>query len=188
MEGRAMNTHQRSYRGEQDWQAIASLIQADTHFYHPIDFSWRLCSTSLEDGRNAAVWEDEHSAMQVFAALQFPWLTVDYAVHPGVRTRELETAVLAWADARLGEIAAETGDHFPFNVSAYAHEHERIAFLEGLGYSRWEHSLIVQSRPLTDLTCPPLRWLMALPFARLTANARLRRMWRYSGRPSSPRR
>lgn len=151
-----MTLRQRPYRGEQDWQAVASLIQADTHFYHQIDFPWRLCSTSLEDGRNAAVWEDEHGAVRVFAALQFPWLTLDYAVHPSVRTRELETSILAWADARLGQIAAETNDNFPFNVCAYAHDDERIAFLEGLGYTRWENSLIVQSRPLTDLPSPTL--------------------------------
>lgn len=63
-----MNLHQRPYCGEQDGQAVASLIQADTLFYHQIDFPWRLCSASLGDRRNAAVWEDDHGAIQVFAA------------------------------------------------------------------------------------------------------------------------
>lgn len=151
-----MTLHQRPYQGQQDWAAIATLIQADTTFYHPIDFPWRLCSTSLEDSRNAAIWADEGGVIRVFAALQFAWLTLDYAIHPADRTPELERAVMRWADTRLHQVAAETGDHFPFNVSAYAHEHERITFLEGLGYTRWEHSLIVQSRPLIDLPSPPL--------------------------------
>lgn len=151
-----MTLHQRVYQGEQDWQAIADLIQTDTYFYHQIDFPWRLCSTSLEDDRNAAVWEDEKGVMRMFAALQFPWLTLDYAIHPNVRTSALEAEILDWAEARLHQVAVETNDEFPFNVNVYATEHERIAFLEARGYTRWDHCLIVQSRPLDDLPSPAL--------------------------------
>ena len=45
-----MTLHQRAYQGQKDWQAVAALIQSDDHFYHRVDFPWRLCSTSLEDG------------------------------------------------------------------------------------------------------------------------------------------
>lgn len=179
-----MTLHQRAYKGEADWQAIAGLIQADTYFYHQIDFPWRLCSTSLEDYRNAAVWEDEHGVMQVFAALQFPWLTLDYAVHPSVRTWDLEAQILDWGERRLHHIATESNDHFPFNVSAYTTEHERIRYLEARGYIRWEHSLIVQSRPLINLPSP--NWLTASSSARLTVSVKSRRMLRCSGWRSSP--
>jgi ribosomal protein S18 acetylase RimI-like enzyme len=151
-----MVLHQRAYRGKSDWQAIAELIQSDEHFYNRVDFPWRLCSTSLEDTRNAAVWENEYGEMQVFAALQFPWLTVDYAIRPALRTWDLEQEIIHWAEARLRAIAQETNSHFPFNISAYVQEQERIGFLEAQGYLRWEHSLVAQKRTLVDIPDPKI--------------------------------
>lgn len=149
-----MSLKQRPYQGQSDWQAVAELIQADGHFYNRVDFPWRLCTTSLEDHQNAAVWEDEQGQMQMFAALQFPWLTVDYAIRPAIRTWDLETQIFNWADARLHQMAAETNDHFPFNVSALAEEQERIRFLEKQGYTRWEHHLVRFKRLLDALPQP----------------------------------
>ena len=151
-----MPVHQRAYAGQSDWQAVAELIQSDDLFYNRIDFPWRLCSTSLEDVRNAAVWEDEHGQMQVFAGLQFPWLTVDYAIRPVIRSWELEKQIIHWAETRLHQIAHETNTHFPFNISALAEEHERINFLEGLGYALWEHTLVKMKRSLDDTPAPNL--------------------------------
>ena len=149
-----MTLIQRAYRGQSDWQTIAELIQSDDHFYNRVDFPWRLCSTSLEDWCNAVVWEDEHKQMQMFAALQFPWLTVDYAIRPAVRNLDVEQMVINWAETRLWQIAQETDSHFPFNVRALSDEHERISFLEALGYTRWEHSLVKMKRFLTELPTP----------------------------------
>ena len=146
-----MTLHQRAYQGQRDWQSIAELVQSDDHFYNRVDFPWRLCSTTLEDMRNAVIWEYEHGQMQVFAALQFPWLTVDYAIRPAIRSWELERQIINWSEARLHQIAQETDSHFPFNVSAYAEEQERILFLEAQGYTRWEHALVVQKRSLVEI-------------------------------------
>ena len=151
-----MTLKERAYRSQSDWQAIAELIQSDDHFYHRVDFPWRLCSTSLEDSRNAMVWEDEHGQMEVFAALQFPWLTVDYAIRPALRSWDLERQIINWAETRLHQIAQETSSHFPFNVSAYAEEKERIHFLEALGYVQWEHMMVVLGRLLNTLPTPNL--------------------------------
>src|SRR5436190_22241489 len=95
--GILMTLHQRDYQGPNDWQAIAELIQSEDHFYNRVDFPWRLCSTSLEEHRNTAVWEDEHGQMRVFGALQFPWFTLDYAIRPSLRTWQLETQIIMWA-------------------------------------------------------------------------------------------
>ena len=151
-----MALHQRAYQGQSDWQAISKLIQADKYFYHAVDFPWRLCSTSLEDLRNASVWEDEHGVMQIFAALQFPWLTFDYAIRPAVRSLDVEKMLLNWADTRLSQIAEADNSEFPFNVSALEDEHERIAFLEAQGYQRWEHHLVRFQRSLEDVPQPVL--------------------------------
>jgi len=147
---------QRAYQGQSDWQAIAALIQSDDQFYHRVDYSWRLCSTSLEDPRNAAIWEDEQGKMQVFAALQFPWLTLDYVIRSTIRTWELEKQIINWAETRLHQIAAETNDDFPFNVSALADEQERISLLEALGYASWEHTLVKMKRSLDDSLAPKI--------------------------------
>lgn len=152
----SMILKQRIYTGESGWQAISDLIQSDPHFYNPIDFPWRLCSTSLEDHRNGAVWENENGQLQVFAALQFPWLTFEYAIRPEFRTQEIEIQVITWGENRLRQIAQETKDDFPFNISVYAHETERIAFLEAQGYIRWDNHMVVLQRPLTDLSIPSI--------------------------------
>src|SRR5579862_911635 len=151
-----MPLQSRAYRGQQDWQEIAALIEADPKFHHPIDFPWRLCSTSLETPQNAAIWVDENGQMRVLAALQFPWLTLDYAIHPEIRTWEIESQILDWGEKRLNQIAAESNRHFPFNVSAFGHELERIAFLEARGYSRWENYLAVLNRPLSSIPEPKI--------------------------------
>lgn len=146
-----MSLQQRDYRGVQDWNAIANLVQADDQFNHRVDFPWRLCSTSLEDYRNAAVWENEQGQMQVFAALQFPWLSFDYAIHPTVRDQALELAVIQWGETRLRQIAEETNSEFPFNISALASDQARITFLETQGYVRWDHWMVQFRRSLSDL-------------------------------------
>jgi len=146
-----MRLHQRTFRGQSDWQAIAQLIEADSHFYNPVDFPWRLCSTSLEDHRNGMVWEDENGVVQAFAGLQFPWLTVDYAIHPAVRSQELELEVIGWSEKRLHEIATETKDEFPFNINALSVETERIELLKALGYTCWDSHLVVFNRSLSEL-------------------------------------
>lgn len=151
-----MAIKQRLYAGENDWQAIADLISSDPLFPHRVDFSWRLCSTSLENLQNAAIWEDEKGQMQIFAALQFPWLTLDYAIHPQIRSWDVEAQVIAWGEGRLRQIAEESNEHFPFNIGVLAHEQERILFLEAQGYARWEHWLVVMNRSLTSLAEPIL--------------------------------
>ena len=151
-----MSLERRSYHGESDWPMIAGLISDDPAFHQRYDFPWRLCSTSLENHKNAAIWEDENKQPRIFASLQFPWLTLDYAIHPGIRTWEAEAIVIEWGESRLHQIAEETNSHFPFNISAYAHEVDRITFLEGLGYTRWENHLVLLSRSLVALTEPHL--------------------------------
>lgn len=146
----------RNYMGEADWTPIATLIASDPYFHHPIDFPWRLTSSSVEDHRNAAIWVDEDGQMRAFGALQFAWLTLDYAMDPAVRIRELEAEILDWGEQRLRQIATDTIDHFPFNVSAYPDEHERVAFLEQRGYTRWENYLIVFNRSLHSIPKPQL--------------------------------
>jgi len=150
------NLRQRPYQGESDWPAITELIESDPGFYHPVDFPWRLCSTSMESPRNVAMWEDAEGRLQIFAALQFPWLTLDYAIRPEIRTWDIEVHVLDWADSRLAQVAAETNDEFPFNVSALDNEDERIALLERRGYTRWENDMVMFNRPLDSLPVPQI--------------------------------
>ncbi len=151
-----MTLKQRMYAGERDWEAVANVIQSDPQCYHPIDFPWQLCSTSLEDDRNAAVWEDDTGRMQAFAALQFPWLTFDYAIRPEIRTLAIELEIIHWGENRLRQIAQETNDEFPFNISAFEDETERITFLESLGYVCWDSHMVHMQRPLNDLSVPSI--------------------------------
>lgn len=150
-----MTLYQRLYQGEADWDAAASLIHADPQFYHPIDYPWRLCSTTLENHQNAAVWLDQHGQVVAFAALQFAWLTLDYALLPTARSPEIEAQVIHWAETRLRQIAAETRDSFPFNVSAYRDQPERIRWLEAQGYQQWEHHMVVMRRSLAHIPHSP---------------------------------
>ena len=61
------------------------------------DAPYRLSSWSLDYPENVALWEDETGRLIVYAAIQEPFLTLDYAIHADARHLNLESQIVGWA-------------------------------------------------------------------------------------------
>jgi ribosomal protein S18 acetylase RimI-like enzyme len=95
-----------------------------------------------------------------WAVLQFPaWHCLDYVVRPDARSAALESAVLAWACARLEAEAADRGGCLPFYVSAREGDAARVAAIERAGFARqtWGYVHLVRDlgEPIPETALPP---------------------------------
>lgn len=68
----------RPFRGEADVPRILDLIQSmPLSCRHVIDLPWRLSAPAINEGRDAAFWEDSHGQVAGFAAWQQYWAVLD---------------------------------------------------------------------------------------------------------------
>jgi ribosomal protein S18 acetylase RimI-like enzyme len=126
---------------------------------HVADLPWRMTSPSAQVPDRTRLWEDADGELVAWAVLQFPaWHCLDYVIRPDARTTELESAVLAWACARLEAEAVNRNGFLPFFVSARAHDHTRIAAIERAGFVRenWGYVHLVRDldQPIPEPILP----------------------------------
>ena len=146
--------------GNRDLNRMYDLaLAARDEALHVADLPWRLTSLSGQAPARTCLWEDTDGELVAWAALQRPWLCVDYVVHPDARTPEFESAILTWAVARLEVEAVQRDGRLPFSVSARAHDTQRIAAIETFGFKRetwcYLHMVHDLSEPIPDPEPPP---------------------------------
>jgi mycothiol synthase len=126
---------------------------------HVADLPWRLSSPSARVPDRTRLWEAPGGELIAWAVLQFPWHCLDYQAHPDARSPELESAVLAWACARLEAEAAGRDGRLPFYVSAREHDLARIAAIEQAGFARadWGYVHLIRDldQPIPESAPPP---------------------------------
>lgn len=115
---------------------------------HVADLPWRLTSPSAQMPNRTRLWEDADGALVAWAVLQFPWLCLDYVIHPDAQMSDLESALFAWAGDRLEIEAAGRDEPLRFFANARAHDADRIAAIERAGFSREPWSYVHLSREL----------------------------------------
>ena len=111
-----MTITRHAFRGEADVPRMFDLIRGmPLSCRHVIDLPWRLSSPAINEGRDAAFWEDEDTEGQVvgFAAWQVYWATLDFFIMPGPETQAVEMDLFAWADGRFRERDEERGRPLP---------------------------------------------------------------------------
>lgn len=144
-----MDVTRHAFRGEADVRRILPLIDAmpDT-CRHVVDFPWRLSAPVINEGRDAAYWEDSEGRVVGFAAWQYYWAALDVFLADGPERETVEEEMFAWAEGRFRERDAERGYPLPYAVE-YRDDDEarrRLAETHGFtlddeGYVRLEHSL-----------------------------------------------
>lgn len=151
-----MTIHQRVYRDSLDLQRMADLVYAyPDQFLHVIDLPYRLSSWSLDDSVNGRLWENEHLELMAWAVVQFPWLELDYMVHPAAQ--ELESEVFAWAVIRAQEIANQQGEPFTLYVSFRKDRALEPGLQESKGFVAADNARMVYlSRPLDQPPVPAI--------------------------------
>ncbi|HLZ57179.1 MAG TPA: hypothetical protein VKR06_09555, partial [Ktedonosporobacter sp.] len=92
------------FRGEIDMPRILDLIRSmPLSCRHVIDLPWRLASPVINEGRDAALWEDSDGRVVGFAAWQYYWAALDFFIPPGPTMQAVEADLFVWADERFRE-------------------------------------------------------------------------------------
>ncbi len=133
--GILVTVNRRPFRGETDVPPILDLIASmPLSCRHVIDLPWRLSSPAINEGRDAAFWEDS-SGRVGFAAWQYYWAVLDFFILPGPQAQAAEDDLFAWADARFRERDAERGRPLPYGVDYRDDDSERLRIVERYGYT-----------------------------------------------------
>src|SRR6185312_3886491 len=155
-----MTITQHAYRGEVDLPRLLDLIRSMSLMCrHVIDLPWRLSSPAIQEGRDAAFWEDGSGQVVGFAAWQQYWAALDFFIAPGPEQQAVESALFAWAEGRFRERDAERGRPLPYAVEYREDDLARLRLVETYGfrlddeqrYVAFEHALA----PLPPTPEPP---------------------------------
>jgi len=136
---------------------LAAAARADA--LHVADLPWRLSSPSARVPERTQLWEDASGKLVAWAVLQFPWLCLDFEVHPDSRSADLESTIFAWACARLQAEATGREKSLPFYVSAREGDIARISAIERAGFARdgWSYLHLIRDLdvPIPEPESPP---------------------------------
>lgn len=144
------------FRGEADMSRILDLVRSmPSSCRHVIDLPWRLSSPAINEGRDAAFWEDTEGQVVGLGAWQYYWAALDFFILPGPEMQAVTAELFAWADARFQEYDEERGRPLPYWVEFRDDDQERRQLAEAHGFLLDEHdSYVFLQHTLVDL--PPV--------------------------------
>jgi len=146
----------RSYRGEQDRQAMVELVCAfPEHTIHVIDLPYRLYSRALEDVGNVGLWEDDEGRLQAFVVRQPAFLVLDTAYTSAAKEDGIETLVLEWAIQHFSQLARERGHSFYDYIEVRENQVDKIAFLRQHGFMLASWHVVHMQRSLAGAIPEP---------------------------------
>ncbi len=130
-----VKTYRRDFQGEADQEAMLELAcQYPENCLHVVDLPYRLSSWALEDAGNGSLWYDEQGKLFAWAAMNSPFWTIDYVLHPGTEERLLPE-VLDWAIMRVKELAGTLYERPSWYAMVFADQNVRICHLENAGFA-----------------------------------------------------
>jgi hypothetical protein len=141
-----------AFRGEADMPRILDLVRSMPFACrHVIDLPWRLSSPTINEGRDAAFWENADGQVVGFAAWQYYWAALDLFILPGPEMQAVETDLFAWADERFRERDEERGQPLPYWMEFRNDDQERQQLAEAHGFLLDEDDrYIILHHPLVD--------------------------------------
>jgi len=129
-----MPINERNFSGKNDLDAMAKLVyQFPAGNLHVVDLPYRLSSWAFDFPDNIRLWHDEQNHLIAWAALQVPFWTFDYAIHPEFQ-QELHPQILKWADAQAQKIINTASGHPAWFVAVRDDQIDRIHDLEQAGF------------------------------------------------------
>ncbi|HEY4385036.1 MAG TPA: GNAT family N-acetyltransferase [Ktedonobacteraceae bacterium] len=143
------------FRGEVDTPRILDIIRhMPFSCRHVIDYPWRLSTPAINEGCDAAFWEDSDGQAIGFAAWQYYWAALDFFILPGPEMQYVEKDLFAWADERFRELDEERGYPLPYWVEFRDDDRERQRLAEAHGFLLHEERYVLFQHSLADL--PPV--------------------------------
>ena len=137
----------RPYAGESDLGEIVELINTcdevdRTDSATSIAQLRRNLETPGRDNtRDIALWHNRENQLIGYGNLWIPQSgeeiagSLEFCVRPGDRNGSIESEIIAWAQARLQEVARERGIQVKLHSGCRDTQTERRAFLEGCGFT-----------------------------------------------------
>lgn len=138
------------FRGEADAFRIMDLVRAQPlKSRHVLDLPWRISAPIINEGRDGSFWLDDAGQAVGFAAWQYYWAALDLFILPGPTAQEVEAAMFAWADERMGERDVERGYPLSYAVEYRDDDDERVQLVrahgfvleDDYGYALFQHKL-----------------------------------------------
>ena len=130
-----MKTTHRSYQDESDkvlMIAIARQYPAD--HLRVFDLPYRLSSWALNDPENVHLWFEPGGSLLGWAALQFPFWTIDITCRPDA-VPVLYSEMLTWADKRVCQIAGTTWERPSWYVNVFSDQTDHLRELKIAGFA-----------------------------------------------------
>jgi mycothiol synthase len=119
---------------------------------HVIDLPWRLSSPAINEGRDAAFWEDSDGQVAGLVAWQYYWAVLDFFILPGPEAPVVEADLFTWADERFRERDEERGRPLPYGVEFRDDDPERRSIAEAHGFTLDDDGgYVVLQHALVDL-------------------------------------
>jgi mycothiol synthase len=135
-----MTITRHAFRGEIDIPRVFDLIRSmPLSCRHIVDFTWRLSSPTINEGRDAAFWEDENGKVVGLAAWQYYWAALDFYILPGPERQSVETDLFTWADECFRELDEERGKPLSYWAEFRDDDQERRQLIETHGFLSHEH-------------------------------------------------
>ncbi|MEO9085548.1 MAG: GNAT family N-acetyltransferase [Ktedonobacteraceae bacterium] len=145
------------FRGEADMPRILDLVDSmPLTCPHVIDLPWRLSSPAINEGRDAAFWQDSGGRVVGFAAWQYDWAALDFFILPGPQQSAIEVDLFAWVDERFRERDEERGQPLPYWVEFQDDDQARRQLVEERGFLHDEGDRrVLLQHALADLAPVP---------------------------------
>lgn len=145
------------FRGEADMPCILDLVDSmPLTCPHVIDLPWRLSSPAINEGRDAAFWQDSGGQVVGFTAWQYYWAALDFFILPGPQQPDVEVDLFAWADGRFRERDEERGQPLPYWVEFQDDDQARRQLVEERGFLHDEGDrCVLLQHALADLAPVP---------------------------------
>jgi mycothiol synthase len=91
-------------------------------------------SIATDHAENIRLWFNEEGELVAWAALQTPFWTIDYAIHPNAEDT-LYQEILNWASERASQILNEPTGHPAWYVHIFSNQKDHIRNLEKAGFA-----------------------------------------------------
>jgi mycothiol synthase len=155
----------RAYQGESDRGPMTDLARHYPDYHMRVfDLPYRLSSWALDDPENAHLWFDPGGSLLGWAALQFPFWTIDITCCPDA-VPVLYSEMLAWADERVRQIAGTPWEQPSWYVNVFSDQTDLLRELEIAGFANqadvgedsWSKVFMrrVAALPVKDYRIPP---------------------------------
>jgi mycothiol synthase len=111
-----------------------------------------LDASASQETTRASIWEGEDGSIVAYAILALRYCNCYFLIAPHIRSQEIETDILNWAERQMLKTEGCTSIDTPCRDT----DSERIALLERQGFVRQETQTLYMARSLSETISPAL--------------------------------